>query len=89
MKLHDIIRETSGFIMMLAFMSCYVPQILKIIRTQSSTDISVGMIILGLIGYIFGMIYMLTNVFGLWWFLNYFTGIITSLVLLFYWYRHK
>jgi uncharacterized protein with PQ loop repeat len=85
----ELIREVSGAIMTLAFMSCYLPQIIKIIKTESSTDVSPLMIILGLVGYIFGMIYMLTNVFGIWWFLNYLTGIVSSLILLYFWYKHK
>ena len=85
----DILRDVSGAIMTFAFMSCYLPQIVKIVRTKSSTDVSLWMIVLGLVGYIFGMIYMFTNIFGIWWFLNYFTGIISSLVLLYYWYKHK
>jgi uncharacterized protein with PQ loop repeat len=85
----EIIRDTSGFIMMVAFMSCYIPQIIKIIKTESSSDLSPSMIILGLIGYIFGMIYMFSNVYGLWWFLNYFTGIISSTILLYYWFKHR
>jgi len=85
----EVIREVSGAVMTLAFMSCYLPQIIKIIKTESSTDVSPLMIILGLVGYIFGMIYMFTNVFGIWWFLNYSTGIVTSLILLYFWYKHK
>ena len=56
----EVIREVSGAVMTLAFMSCYLPQIIKIIKTESSTDVSPLMIILGLVGYIFGMIYMLS-----------------------------
>jgi uncharacterized protein with PQ loop repeat len=82
-------RDISGFIMTISFMSCYIPQIIKIIKTESSTDLSPAMIFLGLSGYIFGMIYMLTNVFGIWWFLNYVTGIISSIVLLYYWFKHR
>jgi len=84
-----LIRDISGMIMTLSFMSCYIPQILKIIKTESSSDISPTMIILGLIGYITGMIYMYTNVFGIWWFLNYATGIVTSTVLFYYWFKHR
>ena len=84
-----LVRDVSGILMAASFMSCYVPQIIKIIRTESSKDISVSMILLGLSGYVFGMIYMFSNVFGLWWFLNYLTGIISSFVLLYYWYRHR
>ena len=82
-------RDVSGAIMAISFMLCYLPQILKIIKTRSSADISPTMIFLGLSGYIFGMIYMFLNVFGTWWFLNYMTGIISSLFLLYYWYRHR
>ena len=84
-----IARDVSGAIMAIAFMLCYLPQILKIVRTQSSTDVSPAMIILGLVGYIFGMIYMFLNVFGLWWFLNYLTGLVSSSFLLYYWYKHR
>ena len=89
MHIKEVIKEVSGAIMTLSFMSCYIPQIIKIIKTQSSTDISLLMIILGLSGYIFGMIYMYTNVFGIWWFLNYATGIFSSAALLYYWYKHR
>jgi uncharacterized protein with PQ loop repeat len=85
----EILRDVFGAIMALAFMSCYLPQIIRIIRTQSSSDVSPMMIILGLVGYIAGMIYMYLNVFGLWWFLNYLTGIISSSILFYYWFKHR
>jgi uncharacterized protein with PQ loop repeat len=85
----EFIKELSGAIMTISFMLCYLPQIIKIVKTESSTDVSPWMIVLGLSGYVFGMIYMLTNIFGIWWFLNYFTGIISSFILLYYWYKHK
>jgi uncharacterized protein with PQ loop repeat len=89
MVIKSIIRDVSGAIMAISFMLCYLPQIIKIIKTQSSSDISPAMIFLGLSGYIFGIIYMFTNVFGIWWFLNYMTGIVSSLFLLYYWYKHR
>lgn len=89
MDIKALVRDVSGAIMTVSFMLCYLPQIIKIIKTESSTDLSPSMIFLGLSGYIFGMIYMLTNVFGIWWFFNYFTGIISSFVLLYYWFKHK
>ena len=89
MEYKCIVRDISGAIMAISFMLCYLPQILKIIRTQSSTDISPAMIFLGLSGYVFGMIYMFLNVFGIWWFLNYLTGLISSAFLLYYWYKHR
>lgn len=89
MDIKSLARDVSGAVMAIAFMSCYVPQISKIIKTRSSADISPLMIIFGLIGYIFGMIYMFLNVFGLWWFFNYASGIITSSVLFYYWFKHR
>jgi uncharacterized protein with PQ loop repeat len=89
MDVKAIARDISGAIMAISFMLCYLPQILKIIKTRSSVDVSPTMIFLGLSGYIFGMIYMFLNVFGTWWFLNYMTGIISSMFLLYYWYRHR
>jgi len=89
MDIKSLARDISGAIMAISFMLCYLPQIRKIIKTRSSSDISPTMIFLGLSGYIFGMIYMFLNVFGTWWFLNYLTGIISSLSLLYYWYRHR
>jgi len=85
----DLVRDISGMIMTVSFMLCYIPQIIKIIKTESSSDLSPTMIVLGLVGYITGMIYMYSNVFGIWWFLNYFTGIISSSVLFYYWFKHR
>ena len=85
----EVIKEVSGAIMTISFMLCYLPQIIRIAKTESSTDVSPWMIILGLSGYIFGMIYMFTNIFGIWWFLNYFTGIVSSFILLYFWHKHK
>jgi uncharacterized protein with PQ loop repeat len=89
MDIKSLARDVSGAIMAIGFMSCYIPQIARIIKTRSSADISPLMIIFGLIGYIFGMIYMFLNVFGLWWFFNYTSGIVTSLVLFYYWFKHR
>ena len=89
MDIKATVRDVSGFIMVAGFMLCYLPQIIKIIKTESSGDLSPAMIILGLVGYIAGMTYMFTNVFGIWWFLNYFTGMISSTILLYYWFKHK
>ena len=88
--MREFIKEFSGAAMAISFMLCYVPQIIKIVKYRSSSDISPLMIIFGLSGYAFGLVYMFaSNVFGLWWFANYLTGIITSTILYYYWYKHK
>ncbi len=85
----EIIKQIAGAAMVISFMLCYVPQIHKIIKTKSATDISPLMILFGISGYVFGLIYMMSTEFGIWWFLNYTTGIVTSCFLLYYWYKHK
>lgn len=85
----ELMREIAGIAMALSFMLCFIPQIYKIIKTKSSHDLSPIMIILSISGYTFGLIYMYLNVFGLWWFMNYVTGIITSGVLLYFWAKYR
>lgn len=76
-------------LMTLSFMFCLIPQIVKIIKTKSSKDISPHMILLSMSGYFFGLIYMFMTTFGLWWFLNYVTGMFTASVLLYFWNKNK
>jgi uncharacterized protein with PQ loop repeat len=85
----SLMRQISGAAMTLSFMFCYLPQFIKIYKTESSKDVSVLMILLGLSGYINGLIYMYCNQFGIWWFLNYLSGIISSGFLFYYWYKHR
>jgi uncharacterized protein with PQ loop repeat len=89
MHLKEIVKQISGMIMTISFMLCYLPQIFKIYKTRSSKDVSVTMIVLGLTGYISALIYMYCNEFGIWWFLNYLSGIVSSVLLYYFWYKHK
>jgi uncharacterized protein with PQ loop repeat len=75
--------------MTLCFMVCYIPQILKLIKTKSSKDVSFLMIFLSFIGYIFGMLYMFINGFALWFFINYFSGLISSSILIYLWFKYR
>jgi uncharacterized protein with PQ loop repeat len=88
-NMKEFLKQFSGAAMVISFMLCYLPQIYKIIKTKSASDVSVLMIFLGISGYVFGLIYMMSTSFGIWWFLNYTSGLVTSAFLLYYWYRHK
>ena len=63
--MENIFAEFFGIIMMLAFMFCYVPQIVKIYKNKSSEDVSLMLILMSIVGYISGMIYMFLTAFGL------------------------
>lgn len=78
-----------GFIMFVAFGSCCVPQIIRILRTKSALDVSVSTYILTIVGYIAASCYMFLTGFGIWWCLNYFFGLITSSWVLYLCYKHR
>ena len=85
----EIITEFFGIIMTLSFMFCYVPQIVKIYNNKSSEGVSLTLIIMCIIGYISGMIYMFLTSFGLWWFMNYSVGLIMCSILIYAWFKYK
>jgi uncharacterized protein with PQ loop repeat len=85
----EMIRELAGFIMVFSFMFCYLPQIIKIYKNKSSKGASLMLVIMCIVGYISGLVYMFLTTFGLWWFLNYFVGLIMCVILLYAWFKYK
>lgn len=84
-----LIKEIAGIVMTLCFMFCYIPQILKICKNKSSKDVSLMLVIMSMCGYISGMIYLFLGDFGLWWFMNYCTGIVMCSILIWAWFKYK
>jgi len=81
-----------GWIYTLCFAICYIPQIVKSIRTKKVNDISVSLFILSLLGYISAIIYTLSDIgFNLILITNYIFGAICSLtmIIIFLCYRDK
>jgi uncharacterized protein with PQ loop repeat len=87
--MNSYITEFFGILMMLSFMLCYIPQIVKIYKNKSSEDVSLMLILMSIVGYISGMIYMFLTAFGLWWFLNYCVGLIMCSILVYAWFKFK
>lgn len=87
--MQEIIKEIAGIIMVVSFMFCYLPQIIKIYKNKSSEGVSLMLVIMCIIGYIAGLIYMFMTAFGLWWFLNYAVGLIMCFILLHAWFKYK
>jgi len=85
----EIITEFFGIMMTLSFMFCYVPQIVKIYNNKSSEGVSLTLIIMCIVGYISGMVYMFLTSFGLWWFMNYSVGLIMCSILIYAWFKYK
>lgn len=87
--MRDIIREFAGFIMVFSFMFCYLPQILKIYKNKSSEGASLMLIVMCIIGYMAGFVYMFMTAFGVWWCLNYSVGLLMCCILLHAWFKYK
>jgi uncharacterized protein with PQ loop repeat len=87
--MQEYTAELFGIIMTMAFMFCYVPQIVKIFQNKSSKDVSLMLILMSIVGYISGMVYMFLTTFGLWWFMNYSVGLIMCSILVFAWFKFK
>lgn len=85
----QLVTEIAGIVMTLCFMFCYIPQIVKIFKNQSSKDVSLMLILMSIGGYISGMIYMFLTKFGIWWFLNYSVGLLMCCVLVYAWFKYR
>jgi uncharacterized protein with PQ loop repeat len=51
-----------GIIYSLCFIICYIPQIIKLIQTKKSGDISISLFTLSVFGYISALVYVLTEI---------------------------
>ena len=82
--------EACGFLMTAIWFVCYFPQLYKTYKTKSAKDLSLIMIYMTLIGYVFGLIYIFgTHIYSLWVLINYFSGIINMLIMLYFCYKYK
>jgi len=72
-----------GWFYTLCFAICYIPQIVKSLKTKKVNDISVSLFILSLLGYISAIIYTLSDIgFNLILITNYVFGAICSLLMI-------
>jgi uncharacterized protein with PQ loop repeat len=86
--MREIVREVAGFVMVFSFMFCYLPQIIKIYKTKSSEGLSLMLVLMCIVGYASGLVYMFLTSFGIWWFLNYLVGLVMCLVLTHAWFKY-
>ena len=81
-----------GWFYTLCFAICYIPQIVKSLKTKKVNDVSVSLFILSLLGYMSAIIYTLSDIgFNLILITNYIFGAICSLtmIIIFLCYRVK
>ena len=75
--------EVVGWFYTLCFAICYIPQIVKSLKTKKVNDVSVSLFILSLLGYISAIIYTLSDIgFNLILITNYVFGAICSLLMI-------
>jgi len=82
----EIIKQTSGILLSVCFAIAYFPQIFRMIRNKSSKDVSLGMLILNLVGYSSGLLYVTSNEIARFWVVvNYTSGIVMTILTVFFW----
>ena len=83
MEVLSNIMEIIGWVYTICFAICYIPQIVKSLKTKNVNDISVSLFILSLLGYISAIIYTLSDIgFNLILITNYIFGAICSLLMI-------
>jgi uncharacterized protein with PQ loop repeat len=85
----NVLREFAGIAMACCFIFCNIPQIYKIIKNKSSTDVSLSLIVMCALGGCFGILYNFLSGFAFWFFLNHAIGVVTTSVLLYVWFKYK
>jgi len=86
----NILKDFFGMVMASCFIICYIPQIYKTFKTQSVQDLSLLYIIISMIGYISGIMYLvLSQSFILFLVLNYSLGLIMTIFLMVAYYKFK
>jgi len=92
LELLSIEMVVVGWFYTLCFAICYIPQIVKSLKTKKVNDVSVSLFILSLLGYISAILYTLSDIgFNLILITNYVFGAICSLlmIIIFLCYRTK
>lgn len=82
-------NELSGILMATCFVICYIPQIIKILKTKSVAGISVGMYSMAALGNLFGIFYGFNNEEMLWLFVNSIICLILTSIVLFLQQKYK
>ena len=76
-----MVEQFFGILLALSFSVAYLPQIIRIIKTKSSKDISVVMLAINAVGYISGLMYIIlcqSRAYWLW--INYSLGLTMTII---------
>ena len=79
-----------GIIYNVAFITCYWPQIRKSLKSKKVDDVSIGLFLLSIVGYISAIGYTILRVgFDIIWLFNYCVSLISAIFMVFIYYRYK
>ena len=82
--------EVIGWVYTVCFAICYVPQIVKSIKTKKVQDISISLFVLSLIGYLCASIYTVCTIgFNAVLLTNYTLGSICSLIMIIVYFMYR
>ena len=85
----EIIHQTSGILMTICYLFCSVPQIIKIIKTKSAKDISIGFLGLSTAGHIFATVYASFGNNNVWTFICCSGSMVSSSMLVILWNKYS
>lgn len=75
-----------GVVLAISFSGAYIPQIIKMIRRKSSSDVSLLMLLINSLGYGSGIMYcVMLDVSGFWLYFNYTAGLLMTLISILIW----
>lgn len=85
-----MITTVLGVMASLLFSGCYIPQIIKLIKSKESNDISPTMYGISLAAYVLSIVYVIGSVGWNWvLLLNYFSGVIMCIITLYLTMKYK
>ena len=86
----NIMEEFFGITLSVSFSVAYIPQIIKMIRRKSSSDVSLIMLAINGLGYYCGLGYVLTKKIDAFWLcFNYTSGLIMTFLCIIIWTVYK
>lgn len=77
-----LIYQVSGLLMTFCYLICTIPQIIKIIKTKSAKDISIGSLGLVISGHILSIVYATFGSDNIWAFVCAMGGLLSATIMI-------
>ena len=82
-------NDVFGILMTVCFITCYIPQMIKIVKTKSVKDISPMMYVIATLGNLFAILYGVGGEIKPWLVIESFVCLILTCLVLGLWYKYE